>query len=116
HMFALDYQLDRILEEGLENRFARHLEMAKFTREWAKKHFEMLADDKFASNTLTTIKNTRDIDVSALNKALGERGYMISNGYGSLKNKTFRIAHMADTQPEELKKLLSIIEEVLELK
>lgn len=116
HMFALDYQLDRILEEGPENRFARHLEMAKYTREWAKKHFEMLADDKFASNTLTTIKNTRDIDVAALNKALGERGYMISNGYGSLKNKTFRIAHMADTQPEELKKLLSIIEEILELK
>lgn len=116
HMFALDYQLDRILEEGLENRFARHLEMAKFTREWAKKHFEMLADDKFASNTLTTIKNTKEIDVAALNKALGERGYMISNGYGSLKNKTFRIAHMADTQPEELKKLLSIIEEILELK
>ena len=28
HMFALDYQLDKILNEGLENRFARHTEMA----------------------------------------------------------------------------------------
>ena len=28
-IFALDYQLDRILAEGLENRFARHSAMAK---------------------------------------------------------------------------------------
>ena len=29
HMYALDYQLNYILnEEGLENRFARHIEMA----------------------------------------------------------------------------------------
>ncbi len=115
HMFALDYQLDRILAEGPEQRFARHLEMAKTTRAWAKKHFEMLAEEKFASNTLTTIKNTRDIDVSDLNKKLGERGFMISNGYGKLKNVTFRIAHMADTQPEELDELLKVIEEILGL-
>ncbi|GAB6106170.1 pyridoxal-phosphate-dependent aminotransferase family protein [Fusibacter bizertensis] len=115
HMFALDYQLDNIVAEGFENRFARHLEMAKITREWANKHFEMLAEEKYASNTLTTVKNTRDISVSDLNKELGKRGYMISNGYGKLKDVTFRIAHMADTQVEELKTLLSVIEEILGL-
>ena len=36
HMFALNYQLDRILAEGLENRYARHKTMAEFTRAWAK--------------------------------------------------------------------------------
>ena len=115
HMFALDYQLDNILAEGLENRFARHLEMAKVTREWANKHFEMLAEEKYASNTLTTIKNTREINVSDLNKELGKRGYIISNGYGKLKDVTFRIAHMADTTMDELKTLLSVIEEILGL-
>lgn len=115
HMFALDYQLDNIVAEGFENRFARHLEMAKITREWANKHFEMLADEKYASNTLTTVKNTREINVSDLNKELGKRGYMISNGYGKLKEVTFRIAHMADTQVDELKTLLSVIEEILGL-
>jgi len=115
HMFALDYQLDNILEEGLENRFARHLEMAKVTREWASKHFEMLAEEKYASNTLTTIKNTKEINVSDLNKELGKRGYIISNGYGKLKDLTFRIAHMADTSMDELKTLLSVIEEILGL-
>jgi predicted phosphoserine aminotransferase len=115
HMFALDYQLDNILEEGLDNRFKRHQDMAKVTREWAEKHFAMLADEKYASNTLTTIKNTKEISVSDLNKALGERGYMISNGYGKLKDVTFRIAHMADTQMEDLKKLLATIEDILGL-
>ena len=115
HMFALDYQLDNILAEGQENRFARHLEMAKITREWANKHFEMLAEEKYASNTLTTIRNTKGISVSDLNKELAKRGYMISNGYGKLKDVTFRIAHMADTQVEELKTLLSVIEEILGL-
>jgi len=115
HMFALDYQLDKILAEGLDNRFNRHIEMAKYVREWVKKHFELFPEEKYASNTLTTIKNNRGISVGDLNKELGKRGYMISNGYGSLKEKTFRIAHMAETTLDEIKVLLSIIEEILKL-
>jgi len=115
HMFALDYQLDRIMEEGMENRFNKHLEQAKVVRAWAKKHFDMLAEEKYASNTLTTIKNTKEISVADLNKKLAERGFMISNGYGALKEKTFRIAHMADTTMEEVNEILSVIEDILGL-
>lgn len=115
HMFALDYKLDNILEEGLENRFNRHMDMAKTVREWAKKNFELLCDEKYASNTLTTIKNTKGIDVAGLNKKLGEKGYVISNGYGDLKEKTFRIAHMADTTVDEIKELLRVIDDILEI-
>ena len=115
HMFALDYQLDKIMEEGLEARFARHLEMAQVVRAWGAKHFELLAEPKYASNTLTTIKNTREISVSDLNKELAKRGFMISNGYGDLKDKTFRIAHMADTKMETLQELLREIEDILGL-
>jgi len=110
HMFALDYQLDRILEEGLENRFARHLEMALMVRAWAKENFELFPDERYASNTLTTIKNTRNISVSDLNKKLGEEGWMISNGYGDLRDVTFRIAHMADATTDEIKALLKLID------
>ncbi len=116
HMFALDYQLDQILNvEGLENRFARHKEMAKIVRAWAKKNFALYSDENHLSNTVTNIANTRNIDVAALNKELGERGFQISNGYGTLKNKTFRIAHMADCQVEEIKELLKNIDEILGL-
>lgn len=116
HMFALDYQLDYIInKEGLENRFNRHLEMAEIVRKWAKQYFEIFGDEEHLSNTVTTIKNTKGIDVSVLNKELGIRGYEISNGYGSLKDKTFRIGHMADCNVDELKDLLKNINEILGL-
>jgi aspartate aminotransferase-like enzyme len=115
HMFALDYQLDRILEEGPENRFSRHQAMALEVRKWARQHFALFADENYLSNTLTCIKNTRSIDVAALNKELGQRGFQISNGYGEQKDKTFRIAHMADTTLDEIKELLSNIEDILHL-
>lgn len=114
-MYALEYQLDQIMKEGLENRFARHIEMAQYVRGWAKKHFEIFADEKYLSNTLTTVKNTRGISVKDLNGELAKRGFMISNGYGDLKEKTFRIAHMADITLDEVKELIGHINEILNL-
>jgi aspartate aminotransferase-like enzyme len=113
HMFALDYQLSRIMEEGLENRFARHKEMAQYVRNWAKKHFALLVEEeKYLSNTLTTIKNTKEFSVSDLNKKLGERGFMISNGYGDLKDVTFRISHMADYTVDDVKEVIGHINNI----
>ncbi len=114
-MFALDYQLKLIMEEGLENRFQRHLEMAEYTRAWAKKNFELFPNEQHASVTLTTVKNTRGISVKDLNSELGKRGFAISNGYGNLNEKSFRIAHMGDLTIEDVKELLLTIEDVLSI-
>ncbi|MBU1298111.1 MAG: alanine--glyoxylate aminotransferase family protein [Bacteroidetes bacterium] len=115
HMFALNFQLDRILAEGLENRFNRHFEMAEYTRAWAKKHFALFPEEKFSSQTLTTITNTRNISVADLNSALGKMGMQISNGYGDLKEKTFRIAHMGELTMADIKEVTSVIEKILQL-
>ncbi len=115
HMFALDYQLDNILQEGLENRFNRHIAMAEYVRSWTRRNFAVYADERFMSNTLTTITNTRNIDVGALNKELGLRGFQISNGYGKMKEKTFRIAHMADCRLDDIKELIDNIDDILGL-
>lgn len=115
HMFAMDYQLGKILEEGLENRYNRHIEMANYVRQWGKEHFELFADERYLSNTLTNIKNTRNISVGDLNKELGKRGFQISNGYGKLKEKTFRIAHMAECTMDDIKELLFNINDILKL-
>lgn len=113
HMFALDYQLDRILAEGLENRYARHKEMAEYVRAWAREHFKLFPDERYLSNTLTNVENTRNISVADLNKQLGERGFQISNGYGKLKEKTFRIAHMADCTLDDIKELMRNMDDIL---
>lgn len=113
---ALNVQMDRILAEGVENRFARHAEMAKYIQDWARKYFALyIADDKYLSPTVTNITNTRDISIADLNKELAKRGAMISNGYGVLKEKAFRIAHMGDIQLEDLKWLTDQIEDILGL-
>jgi aspartate aminotransferase-like enzyme len=114
HMFALNFQLDRILSEGLENRYRRHFEMAEYTRSWAKKRFAIFPVEKYSSQTLTTITNTRNINVGELNSALGKIGLQISNGYGDLKEKTFRIAHMGELNMDDIKEVTTAIEKILQ--
>ncbi len=116
HMYAMDYQLNFIInEEGLENRFARHAELAGVVRAWAKKHFALFSNEKYLSNTVTCVENTKNVDCSALGKELAARGYEFSNGYGELKDKTFRIAHMADIDKATVEGYLKAIEEILGL-
>jgi aspartate aminotransferase-like enzyme len=116
-IMALDYQLDKILnKEGLENRFKRHREMAKYTRAWVKKNWELFTEDWCSSDTVTCAKNTRNTDLEDLKKKLSDKGYVFANGYGDLKGKTFRVAHMGDRTMEELKAYLKTIDDVLGLK
>ena len=115
HLFALDYQLGKILDEGMENRYKRHLEMAEYVRTWAKQYFDLFPEPDYESVTLTAVANTRGISVAQLNDELGKRGKTISNGYGNLKEKTFRIAHMGDLTLDEIKELLNDIKEILSL-
>lgn len=115
HMFAMDYQLGRIIENGLDNRFERHSKMAEMIRSWAKLNFDLFSNEKYLSDTVTCIKNTKEISISSLNAKLGDKGYLISNGYGPLKEKTFRIAHMADMKPKDIRGLLGAIDEILEI-
>lgn len=114
HMFALNAQLSEMLAEGFEARFARHNRMAGIVQSWAKKHFDIYPEDGYWSKTLTCVKNTHGADVPKLIKTLAdEYNLRISNGYGALKNETFRIAHMGDTQVDEIEGLLRAIEIVL---
>jgi aspartate aminotransferase-like enzyme len=116
HMYALNAQLDDIISEGLDERFARHTAMANRVQSWAEKHFAMYPEQGYWSNTLTCIANTRQISVANLIKALiRNNNVRIENGYGSLKEKTFRIAHMGDTQRYEIDGLLLAIEDILDI-
>lgn len=115
-MFALNAQLDDMLAEGMENRFARHERMAKIVQTWAKKHFDIYPEEGYWSKTVTCIKNTKNLSISDLVKTLvQEYSFRISNGYGAIKEKTFRIAHMGDAQVDEIEGVLRAIETVLKL-
>lgn len=112
-MFSLDYKLKELLAEGAENVAKRHKEMADYTHKWALDHgFGLFAEEGYRSVTVTTVENKLEKDVGELNKALANKGLVIANGYGALKNKTFRIGHMGDHTLEGLKELLGAIEEI----
>ncbi len=114
HLYALKKQLERIEEEGLDNRFNRHKEMARYVREWAKKNgFTMFSEEGHHSDTLSCIVNTKNADFKKIKKDMASKGYGIDSGYGKMNEKleqegkptTFRIAHMGDLTLEEIKDL-----------
>jgi len=110
---ALNVQMDDILAEGLENRWARHEEMAAYVQDWARRYFALYSDERYLSPTVTNIENRRGISVAGLNEELGKRGAMISNGYGDLKEKCFRIAHMGDLTLDDVKWLTGQINDIV---
>jgi aspartate aminotransferase-like enzyme len=114
-MRGLSVQLDRILAEGVELRYARHAYLAQRTQQWAQDHgFALMAEEGYRSPTVTTVTNTRQIDVEALNAFLAEEQMEISNGYGVYKDKAFRIAHMGEVNDADLDRLFDAIERYLQ--
>ena len=114
-MRALSVQLDRIFAEGVEQRYARHARLAQRTRAWAQEQgFALMAEEGYRSPTVTTVTNTRQIDVEALNGFLAGEQMEISNGYGVYKDKAFRIAHMGEVNDADLDRLFSAIGRYLE--
>jgi aspartate aminotransferase-like enzyme len=86
--------------------------MGDFVRSWAKKKFELFCEEKYASNTLTTVKNTCGINLAQVISAVQQKhNTAFGNGYGKLKELTFRIAHMGDITLGELKELLGWLDE-----
>jgi aspartate aminotransferase-like enzyme len=107
-MFAADVQLDAILAEGMEARWARHTAMRDTTIAWAlDRGFGLYAQEGYRSPTLTAIANTRGIDVNDMAAFMSERGFAMDRGYGKIRGETFRIPHMGDMQPAMLDEVLS---------
>ncbi len=113
-IYALDAQLDRILAEGVEARFARHSAMAERVQGWAEaRDLGIYAPAGYRSQTVTTVRNERGWDIPALNGFLKQKDMRLANGYGALKNVTFRIAHMGEIQMSDVEELLAALEEFM---
>jgi predicted phosphoserine aminotransferase len=115
-MLAYRVQMKRMLDEGHATRDERHREMAEYTREWAREHFDMYPEAGYESQTVSCIANTWGIDVAETIDAVSERYDMVfSNGYGSIGEETFRIGHMGEHDVESIRALTDAIEDVADL-
>ncbi len=112
-MLAYRKQMKHMLEETHEARNARHQEMAEYTRDWAREHFGLFAEDGYRSQTVTCVENTQGIDVAATIEEVSEEyDFVFSNGYGDIGEQTFRIGHMGEHTVESIKELTDAIEDV----
>jgi aspartate aminotransferase-like enzyme len=111
-IYALNKRLDLLLEETYDKVYQRHKEMAQYTQQWAKKNFEMFSEAGYESLTVSCIKNTQGKNVKELNQKLGEKGFSISNGYGKLSEKTFRIGHMGEWNLQGIKEVIGLIDDI----
>ena len=114
HMFGLKYVLDKIKNEGIESRWERHSDNARFTRNWAIERGQSLFPEKgFESETITCIKNDAQWDINKINEKLLKRGFRMDRGYGKLRCEAFRIAHMGNVMQSDLEEYLNNFDEVL---
>ena len=114
HLYGLKFILEKIKEEGLKNRWNRHIAMAKKTREWALNHGQKLfPEEGYESNTLTCIDNLKDWDINYINEKFLERGFRMDRGYGLLRTKAFRISHMGNIYMNDLVEYLEIFDEII---
>jgi aspartate aminotransferase-like enzyme len=94
-------------------RFEEHARMLRTTEAWAARNgLEHLPAAALRSPTISCIQKG-DLDVAALIAGLKEKGHEIGNGYGDLKDKTFRIGHMGDHTDARVKELLALADEVV---
>jgi aspartate aminotransferase-like enzyme len=113
-LYALDHQLDQILNEGMEQRWRRHRQMAERAAEWVESiHGEVAAAVGARSWTLTCLRPPSPVSAPSLREKVAERGWTIGGGYGEWKGSTVRIGHMGDVQPEDLEALIVILQECM---
>jgi len=104
-IYALSVSLEMLLKEGLQNVFDRHTKIGKLCRDNAKAMGLKLvaADEKYASNTVTSIYLPAGIEYKALSKSMrDEYKITITGGQGALDGKIIRIGHLGFVSEKDI--------------
>lgn len=117
-LYGLDEALQMLLEEGMENVFARHARHAAATRAavaaWGLEN--VCVNEHEHSNSTTAILLPEGCDADLLRKIVLERFNMsLGTGLGKLKGRCFRIGHLGNFNDLMLAGTLSGVEMGLEL-
>jgi aspartate aminotransferase-like enzyme len=112
---AVLYQVDegiRLMQaEGAAGVFARHEACAAASRAGLRAlGFELFADQRHASRTVTAAIVPDDLDWKAFNGELKRRGLVLAGGQGKLTGKIFRLGHLGSVTLEEILGAMSVLE------
>lgn len=112
-LYGLRESLSMLLEEGLENVFARHSRLAEATRRAVKSWgLEILClNPEEVSNSLTAVLMPDGYNADELREMILKKFNMsLGTGLGKLKGKIFRIGHLGDFNELMLTGTLSGVE------
>ena len=112
-LYGLDAAVDMLLEEGLDNVFARHDRLAEATRR-AVRHWGLevqCVEPRHFSSVLTAVRLPEGHSANALRATILEKFNMsLGNGLGQLNDRVFRIGHLGDIGDLHLVGALSGVE------
>jgi aspartate aminotransferase-like enzyme len=116
HLVAqVNAALEQIEEEGLENVHARHREMARMTRQ-AVADLGMSVQcptlEHFAP-TLTAIRAPEQISPAVIREQMKARGILVARALGRFEPTCFRIGHMGDIRPADVRQTLDALAEII---
>ena len=110
-VFQVDEGLRLMQAEGKENVFARHEMCAAASRAGlAALGFELLADERHASKTVTAALVPDGLDWKAFNTELKRHGLVLAGGQGKLTGKIFRLGHLGSVTLDEILGAISTLE------
>lgn len=113
-VWALKESVRIMKEEGLENRYTRHIRYAKAVQNALEGlGFKLLADKEHRAYTLSTVLYPEGIDDMEFRKILGEEGLVVAGGLGDYKGKMFRLGHMGNIDMHDLVSVISAVERAL---
>ena len=118
-LYSLEVQLERMIAEGMEARWARHAEMAAMTWAWVDRmreagvDVEVVAPEAHRSPSVTAVRTPGGVTGQEVAERVLRHGWLVGGGYGKLKESTFRIGHMGDHTVEQVAGLLEVLTKVL---
>jgi aspartate aminotransferase-like enzyme len=102
-------------DEGPAAIFARHEACAAATRAGlVALGFDLFADQRYASRTVTAAHLPADLDWKAFNGDVKARGVVLAGGQGKLTGKIFRVGHLGSVTVEEILGAMSTLEVVVQ--
>ena len=113
---AVVYQVDEGLrlmnEEGAASIFARHEACAAAARAGLSAlGFELFADERHYSRTVTAAHVPDGLDWKAFNGEVKRRGVVLAGGQGKMTGKIFRLGHLGSVTTDDILAAIGVLEE-----
>lgn len=114
-LYAMDAAIPLLAAEGPEAIFARHHRFASWTRAAAKSlGLELLAEERYASDTVTAVKVPDGITGPAVSGRLREEhNVVIAGGQGKLAPSIWRIGHLGYLDESEFSACFAALQQAL---